>query len=477
MPIRNIFTNFHIWLWLLGMGLLLTGAFTWNTWSPPVRAKLAEWIRPTNLTDSPPTGENPDSKPADDHAGHDHSGHDHSGHDAGNSLEISANGLKNIGFRPHTIKLEDFERKLTLPALIVERPGHSQVQIPAPLTGVVTKVHIIEGSAVEPGSPLFDVRLTHEEVVVAQREFLRSAENLDVINREIKRLESAGDGALAGKRLLEQQYDKQKLEASMKAERQALLLHGINEAQIEDVLKTRQLLQSITIYAPAHQHTSEDCPEDHLFHIQKLSVKQGQHLTAGQELCVLADHCELYVEGKAFETDAEAMRRAIGVGSNITASLKSSGKENSLIPNLKLLYMANHVDPETRSFQFYLSLPNAIESTRKTKSGQQFIQWKYRPGQRLELLIPVEKWTDRIVLPVEAVVEEGAENYVFQQNGDHFDRIAVHVEYRDIANVVIENDGTLFPGDLVAAKGAYQMQLALKNKAGGGIDPHAGHNH
>jgi hypothetical protein len=29
----------------------------------------------------------------------------------------------------------------------------------------------------------------------------------------------------------------------------------------------------------------------------------------------------------------------------------------------------------------------------------------------------------------------------------------------------------------VAGRGAYQMNLALKNQAGGGIDPHAGHNH
>jgi cobalt-zinc-cadmium efflux system membrane fusion protein len=43
--------------------------------------------------------------------------------------------------------------------------------------------------------------------------------------------------------------------------------------------------------------------------------------------------------------------------------------------------------------------------------------------------------------------------------------------------VVIANDGTLFPGDRVAMSAAQQLHLALKNKAGGGIDPHAGHNH
>jgi hypothetical protein len=93
------------------------------------------------------------------------------------------------------------------------------------------------------------------------------------------------------------------------------------------------------------------------------------------------------------------------------------------------------------------------------------------------LQVPVESWSDQIVLPIDAVVREGVDSFVFQQNGDHFDRIAVHEKYRDQTSVVIENDGAIYPGDVVALRGAHQMQMALKNKAGGGIDPHAGHSH
>ena len=81
------------------------------------------------------------------------------------------------------------------------------------------------------------------------------------------------------------------------------------------------------------------------------------------------------------------------------------------------------------------------------------------------------------MLPVEAVVQEGPEAYVYQEIQGHFDRKPVHVEYRDQRFAVIESDGSLFPGDKVAAKGAYQIHLALKNKSGGGPDPHAGHHH
>ena len=35
----------------------------------------------------------------------------------------------------------------------------------------------------------------------------------------------------------------------------------------------------------------------------------------------------------------------------------------------------------------------------------------------------------------------------------------------------IENDGSIFPGDKIALAGAHQLQMALKNKAGGGVDP------
>jgi hypothetical protein len=127
--------------------------------------------------------------------------------------------------------------------------------------------------------------------------------------------------------------------------------------------------------------------------------------------------------------------------------------------------------------KFYVSLKNDLIEEKPTPDGQRHITWKYRIGQRLQLLLPVEQWTEQIVLPVDAVVREGIESFLFQENGDNFERISVHELYRDQTNVVVANDGTIYPGDVVALRGAYQMQMALKNQAGGGIDPHAGHNH
>ncbi len=410
----------------------------------------------------------------DPHEGHDH---DHAGHSEDTSIELSENALKNIGYKPVTVSLGKFERTVTMPAIVVEQAGRTQIHISSPLTGVVTKIYALAGEAVEPNSPMFEVRLTHEEIVTAQRDYLLTAESLNVVNREIDRLKTIGEGVIAGKRILEQEYEKQKLEAALLAGKQALLLHGLSEEQIADVGNAQKLLQTLTIRAPDHSHVGNGCGGDHLFHVQRLSVSQGQQVEAGQELSVLADHCQLFIEGRAFEDDAQRLRDAADEAWDITATHLADEQQSEKIEGLKLLYLADQIEPESRAFHFYLLLPNQVVLDQKGPSGQRYIQWHFKPGQRMNLRVPVERWTERIVLPVDAVVDEGAEMYVYRQNGDHFDRVPVHVEYRDRDSVVIANNGSLFPGDVVAGQGAYQMHLALKNKAGGGIDPHAGHQH
>jgi multidrug efflux pump subunit AcrA (membrane-fusion protein) len=147
------------------------------------------------------------------------------------------------------------------------------------------------------------------------------------------------------------------------------------------------------------------------------------------------------------------------------------------VAGLDIVYVANEVDVDSRTLHFYVRLQNELHNPPKELAGPQFVSWKYRPGQRVQLQIPIERFEKQLTLPVDAVTRDGAEQYVFVENGRRFERRAVHVEYRDQVSVVIAQDGSLFPGDRVALRGAHQMQMALKNKTGGGPDPHAGHSH
>ncbi len=254
-------------------------------------------------------------------------------------------------------------------------------------------------------------------------------------------------------------------------------LHGLTDSQIASIVDERRLVQNVEILVPAISDSHGGNEHEDFLQFNEIAVQQGDHVTSGTPLGVLSDHCRLYIEGQAFEHDAALLNRVADEGVAVSALVDANRSGGQLVTDLKILYVENQVELESRALRFYVELPNDIVRNKTTEDGHRFIGWRFRPGQRVELRIPVETWQNRIVLPVEAVVREGAESYVFQQNKGHFDRIAVHVVHRNQNWAVIEADGSLFPGDTVAGKGAYQIHLALKNKSGAGVDPHAGHNH
>lgn len=440
-------------------------------------------------------------------SGHDHGhggGHvpgSHASHaDAENSLPLSPQARRNLGLTDEYVRpveLQTYQRTISIPALIVERPGRTHLQVATPLTGVIQHVHSVTGETVVPGTVLFEIRLTHEDLVETQTELLKTLGELDVEQREIRRLEAvAQSGAIPGTSLLNRQYARDKLEAMLAAQREALKLHGLSDRQIDEIERTRQLLRELQVPAPSPDQHGEDeelrltrhpvqpaaleqpgeGAEAPLLVMHQLNVHKGESVTAGDLLCTLADYSRLFIEGMAFEQDAAAVSRAIQNGWTVSAVLDEDSSLRN-VTGLTISRISNDINPETRTLSFFIDLPNELIRDSTNDEGQRFISWKYRVGQRLQLLVPVEEWTEQLVVPVTAVARDGAEYYVFQQNGDHFVRVPVHLRYRDQQNVVIAHDGSLFPGDVIAMRSAHQLQMALKNLAGGGADPHAGHTH
>ena len=473
-----------------------------------------------------PFNRNPSS---DSHGDHDHEehGHDEHAHDAAAtlSLEVTETARKNLGLTDEflqPLELRDYTRTLSVPSIIVDKPGRTRLPVSAPMTGIVTHVHAVPGEAIKPGDLILEMRLTHEDLVTSQKEYLQTLGERDIELKQIARIEGlATAGAVSNKTLVERQFNRDKLESQLRSQREALRLHGLSDVQITRIDEQRRLLTEVQIVAPhpddhaadeelrlsvgPKQSLSSNQPanaisppaanpfrvastddslrkpqptshDTHWLVLQELNVQKGQIVNAGDALCELADYQELLIEGQAFETEANIISKAKTANWRFTALL-GDGADAVRIEDLVLSRVDNEIDPATRTLKFYVELENTLIDAKPSPEGQLHVSWKYRTGQRLQILLPIEQWTQQIVLPIDAVVREGLNCFVFQQNGDHFERVAVHEIYRDQFNVVIANDGTLYPGDVVAQRGAYQMQLALKNQAGGAVDPHAGHNH
>lgn len=479
--------------------LSLVGLLLWTSqqqWLPMIK----KWTH-QNSSSSIQTKNAEETDSLADEDSHDH---EHAGHSEESSLELSDQARKNIGLTPDKlvpVKLKSFTRTISIPAIVVERPGRTRITIVAPMTGIITNVNVTAGEAVQPGRELFKIRLTHEDLVQAQTAYLKTLGELDVENKEIARLQVITNrGVIAGKVLLEREYAKEKLEAILKAQREALLLHGFSNAQVEQIVKTRHLIKSHQVYVPNLNDQSGEVqlpdqnirrisvnpkstkepkkvPLNSQFIVQSLDVDKGNFVQAGDILCVLADYSDLYLKGQAFEQEADEITRCMVKKWSVQAIQEANNKEKKVIHDLKIDYLDNQIETDARTFSVFVNLPNQIQHETTRHNGDRYITWQFKPGQRMQLRIPVEIWDKQIVLPVEAIASEGAEHFVFQENGDHLERRPVHILYQDQLWAVIQNDGSIFPGDKIALAGAHQLQMALKNKAGGGADPHAGHSH
>jgi hypothetical protein len=319
-----------------------------------------------------------------------------------------------------------------------------------------------------------------------------------------------------------------------------MLLHGLTEQQIASIEQERKLVREVTIFAPVihgddslhhdsehgHDHGDDgdgdprgdpplpaDLPAsgepvngeaDQIqqamytadlraadtpaadtsphqlvqaeFLVTELNVSRGESVEAGKPLGRLSEYSKVLIEGYAFQKDAKSLRTAANLRLPLQAVLESGGRRPDIIDGLQIASIGNEVDLDTRALPFFVALENRVERSVQ-RDQRRYVSWRFKPGQRLQLRVPLRGFDDCIVVPKDAVAEEGLERYVFVDHGDHFDRRPVRVLARDSISIAIANDGSLRQGELIAVSGAHQLQMAMKKKAGGPIDPHAGHNH
>ncbi|WP_437192331.1 efflux RND transporter periplasmic adaptor subunit [Planctomicrobium sp. SH527] len=440
---------------------------------------------------------------SDEHEGHDHD-HDHDhGDESANEIVLSEQARKNLGLVVEPVRKSEFWRTIVVPGTISEQPGHSERRITTNVNGVVTKVYVLPGQTVRPGEALVDIQTTGEVLANAQSSLLKTVQEIELVDLELKRIEPLVEqGSIPGTRVLEKKYEKQRLETQQLVQIQELLVRGLDTDQIRAIMDSKILLRSFTIRVPSDEESTPASttsklvksiinqvdfkvespppsvkPNDRVYSVENLEVYPGKLVNPGDELCTLALHTDLRVIGMAFQKDSELINQTIEEQRPVTVVFESNNDQPMLRENLKIQYADNVVDPESRLLRFYLPIKNEVIRDLKNPDGMMFRAWRFKPGQRVQLRVPVEHWTDKIVLPIAAVVREGAESYVFRENGTLMERVPVSVMYEDSRFAVLADDGSLFPDDPIAMNEAYQLNLALRKAQGGGVDLHAGHNH
>ena len=349
--------------------------------------------------------------------------------------------------------------------------------------GVVSEVHAFPGDTVRPGDRLFTIRLFSEYLQSTQKQLFVSTREAQIAQEQLARLTPLADqGGITKTKIIDLENELRRQEAVIQAHRQDLLTRGLNPQQVDRVadgtfvstvevvapprVKEREKLVSIR-QASFQQGKGDD--EGFAFEVQELNAELGQQVQAGQLLITLANHSSLYLEGHAFKREAPYLERAAQNSWKISVEFAEDEPENwpKLEQAFEIRYLSNSIDEQSRTFDFFIPLAN--QSRTYEKSGETFVVWRFRPGQRIRLHVPVEELTDVLVLPSAAIVREGPEAYVFQQNGDLFNRIPVQVLQEDRLNIVVANDGSVTPGLYLAQSAAASLNRVLKAQAASGM--------
>jgi cobalt-zinc-cadmium efflux system membrane fusion protein len=381
-------------------------------------------------------------------------------------LELSPQARKNLGIVSRPALVSDYRRTILVPGEITDRPGVSDRGVTSPVVGIVTQVHAFPGDTVRPGAPLFTLRLLSEYVQKAQSELFQAIREAELEEEKRARLAQIGEGTIAGARLLEIDQQLRRLAAAITSHRQELVARGLLPEQIA-AIEAGRFVSTVEIVAPPPAAPQE---ADSGYEVQELAVGLGTQVQAGQLLGVLSDHRLLYAVGHAFKREAAALERAATRGWPVEIEFAEDDSAGwpLLEQTFTIRHLANMVDRESRTFEFFVPLVN--QSRSYPKDGRSFTVWRFRPGQRVRLHVPVEELTGVIVLPAGAVVRESGEAYVFRQNGDLFDRLPVHVLHEDRRSVVIANDGSVAPGWYLAQGSAASLNRVLAAQSASGAD-------
>lgn len=452
---------------LLATGLAM--AWFWSgSWLPLIQNSNRE-------------ADHPDSSvPADQHEDHVES----------SVVKITPQAKANLGLTSAPVKLQNYWRKIETTGVIVDRPGFTDQGVTTPVDCFVSKIHAFEGDLVRPGEKLFTLRLTSQYLQQTQSDYFKALRETEIINAEIERLTGLADrGIIPEKRIIQLNQDLKRQQVEIQAHRQDLLARGLGESHLQQISEGT-FIKKIDVLVPEMNEraaTGTQSPpmspagqvqtNQPFLELQELKVELGEKAQAGQVLAVLANHNHLYINGHGFKNEAASISRAAELGWPVDVEFieTAEGDWPELPGPLKIRHLSNTVDLESRTFDFFIPLTN--QSRSYTQEGRTFVIWRFRPGQRVRIQIPVEEIESVFVLPAAAVVSDGPETFVFQQNGDLYNRIEVHVAHRDRNHTVIANDGSLRSGFFIASNSADALNRILKTQSASGNDAAGFHVH
>lgn len=287
---------------------------------------------------------------------------------AAGAVQISAQRQQLIGVRTVSVEPRRMSREIrTVGKVAIDETQTAHVH--TKFSGYIEHVFVdYVGRVVKKGEPLFTIY--SPELVATQQEYLialRARKSLaDSPYTEI----SGGSASL------------------VEAARQRLRLWDISEREIEELEREGKVKRELTVYSPVGGVV-----------IERAAYHHGRFVNPEMDLYTIVDLSRVWVLGEVYEYDLPYVRPGM------TAEVEIPWAGGARRVRARVDYTYPYMNPETRTAQVRLQLANPDSTLRP----EMFVNLRLSVGLG-----------EYLAVPVDAVLDTGAEQFVFVDKGDGY---------------------------------------------------------
>lgn len=320
-------------------------------------------------------------------------------------------------------------RELLRVAGRVEADENRMARVGAPVNGRVIDLQATVGHEVRRGSVLATINST--ELSSSQLGFIKAQSQRELAARSAARAKQLFDADVIGAAELQRRQSELAMaEAEVGAAADQLKVLGMSSAAVNRLAETRSINSLTQIVATVSGTVIER------------KVTEGQVVQPADPVFLVADLSSVWVVADIPEQNAGSIR----VGEEVAVEIAALPGRTV---NGRLTFVSPVVNPQTRTVQARLDLPNPRR--------------EYKPDMLASVLIQ-GKPQQRLTLPGDAVVREENRDFVFVRSGENSYRlqpVQLGIEYQ--GRRVVE--GGLRDGEKVVVNGAFHLNNERKRQA------------
>lgn len=355
-------------------------------------------------------------------------------------IHLSEEAKKVIGLRVVPAERRTMEKAVQVTGVISPQPNQ-EAFVSSRISGKVERIYVNLGEAVKKGQLLAELRSVELETL--QVELHHALGILTVKEADLTRVKNLVEkGISASKELLRAHMEYHNAEREVEGIKRKLSVLGLNEKEIQKMVEKDTYIPVLPILAPISGQ------------IVDRDVTIGETIDPQHKMFHAIDLSAVLAEGDVAEDKIHLIRKGQEV------RIKVSAYPEDLFHG-RIDYVSDKIEPEKRTVHVWARVENPDH--------------RLKPGMFARLVVILDKNPEALSIPVDAVLSTEGENFVFVENGDHYEKATVILGAKNDQYVEVV-DG-LFPGSLVVTEGKRQVYTQYLAEKGGGISVGQAHPH